>query len=151
MNKTAAALAVLGVGVMVHLSKKISSEVRGLRNNNPGNIRATGTAWNGATGDDGSFVIFSSPEYGIRAMTRILKTYAGRGIVTIEDIIATWAPSNENDTDSYIESVANKTGLSEFQFISDSDYPDLIAAIIYHENGQNPYSAELIKRGIGMA
>ena len=68
---------------------------RGLRNNNPGNIRKSATAWQGLspTQTDASFFQFISPEYGIRALATILGTYMKNyGLVTVSDIISRWAP-----------------------------------------------------------
>lgn len=66
---------------------------RGIRNNNPLNIREAskgGDQWVGErkTDDDKSFEEFISPEYGIRAVAKILKRYFDRyGLVTLDDII----------------------------------------------------------------
>ena len=48
---------------------------RGLRNNNPLNIRKGAQRWQGQTGNDGAFCIFESMEYGYRAAFRLLHTY----------------------------------------------------------------------------
>ena len=50
---------------------------RGLRNNNPLNIRLTGTCWQGMSKEqtDGTFVQFTTMAYGYRAAWRILFTY----------------------------------------------------------------------------
>lgn len=51
---------------------------RGIRNNNPGNIR-WGSDWKGLKKDgkqqDPSFCIFKTPEYGIRALAKLLRNY----------------------------------------------------------------------------
>ena len=49
---------------------------RGERNNNPGNIRH-GSKWQGLSAQqtDPSFCQFVSPEYGIRAIYKLLQTY----------------------------------------------------------------------------
>lgn len=133
---------------------KIMSTIRGIRNNNPMNIRL-GDSWQGLspTQNDKSFAQFISPEYGIRAGAKNLMTYASRGVNTIEKIISTWAPPNENDTESYIKSVVSQTGFDRKKVISKSagDYLPLIKAIIRHENGINPYSDATIAQGIALA
>lgn len=131
---------------------KLSGTVRGLRNNNPGNIRK-GANWDGATGDDGAFVIFSSPEFGIRALAKLLLNYERLyQLNTVEGIINRYAPSNENNTAAYVNSVAGKLDLDPHTTFSvEARLPELMKAIIHHENGQQPYSDELIDRGIGMA
>ncbi|UZT50085.1 internal (core) protein [Enterobacter phage 01_vB_Eclo_IJM] len=45
---------------------------RGIRNNNIGNIRVSKDQWEGATGDDGSFVTFDTPDSGVRALAKNL-------------------------------------------------------------------------------
>ncbi|WP_246506766.1 structural protein [Kistimonas asteriae] len=125
---------------------------RGIRNNNPGNIRH-GDNWQGMTDiqTDPAFVQFVTPEYGIRAMTRIFKSYARRGLVTVEQIVSTWAPDNENDTESYVKHVASVLGLSPDTPVAEHDYPALIAVIIKHENGSQPYSRDTIEAGVMLA
>lgn len=130
---------------------KLNKDVRGIRNNNPGNIESGKDNWQGAVGDDGRFIIFESPEYGVRAMARILKSYDRRGINTISEIISTWAPPFENDTQSYINSVSGRVGIDKNQPVTVEQYPEIIAAIIKHENGKQPYSAGVIRQGVDMA
>ena len=131
------------------------TEPRGLRNNNPGNIRH-GDKWAGRTDDqpDSDFVKFKSPEYGIRAMARILLQYEKRGINTPREIIATWAPSVENDTDSYVRSVCDSCGFDEDQVLDMDDCAvmlPLVKAIIRHENGKQPYKDSVIMDGLRLA
>jgi len=133
--------------------------VRGLRNHNPLNIKWDGvTQWNGQTGTDGTFVVFKSPEWGIRAGGKILNSYARRGVTDIEQIISTWAPPSENDTESYINSVVQQMGRT-LPNISRYSVPDLITggrlelvkAMIKHENGEQPFSDTLIQKGLDLA
>lgn len=132
---------------------KLFNSVRGLRNNNPGNIERNATRWEGMSVEqsDPRFVVFESPEYGIRAMTRILNSYRNRGVITLGDIIRTWAPPVENQTWSYIGHVSSMTGIAATDPVPPARYPDLIKAIIAHENGLQPYSDFLIQRGVTMA
>ena len=81
---------------------------RGIRNNNPLNIRYnTGNCWVGQTGSDGQFCKFSAPKYGVRAAVKILQKYAGHDSkASILEIINKWAPrSDGNNTDAYIATV----------------------------------------------
>lgn len=133
----------------------LTSGTRGIRNNNPGNIRKSATVWAGQAPPeaqvDKAFVIFTAPEYGIRAMAKILRNYFARGTDTIREVISTWAPASENDTQAYIASVANKLGMSPDQRLSAMDLPKLIPAIIHHENGAQPYPIDLINKGISLS
>ena len=132
---------------------------RGIRLNNPGNIKESPgdkTQWQGerATDDDPVFEEFVSPEAGIRALARILLGYQRRyGLNTVAGIINRWAPGCENDTGSYIAHVAARLGVAADQAIDIAD-PELmvglVEAIIRHENGQQPYAREVIMVGIAM-
>lgn len=145
----------VGLGVLMIATAgtlAVVSQPRGIRNNNPGNIRS-GDSWRGLSGvDDAGFVIFSGPEWGIRAMTVLIRNYRNLyGIRTIRGIVSRWAPTNENDTGAYISSVSQQTGIGPDQDLSDAQLPQLLAAIIRHENGQQPYSQALIQQGIALA
>ena len=94
---------------------------RGLRNNNPLNIRRSSDKWQGlsASQEDKEFFQFLCAAYGWRAAFVILTKsyYAKRGINTIEGIISRWAPSNENNTEGYIRRVCECTGLDRRQIL----------------------------------
>lgn len=126
---------------------------RGIRNNNLGNLRVSKDQWEGAVGDDGAFVIFDSPESGVRALAKNLQSYGRQGYDSIEKIINRWAPPNENDTQSYINSVVAATGIPATQSI-DLTNPDVLAslseAIGYHETGSR-YDPEVYQQGVARA
>lgn len=126
---------------------------RGIRNNNPGNIRVSKDQWEGMTGDDGAFVTFDSPESGVRALGKNLLSYGRQGYDSIEKIINRWAPPNENDTQAYIDSVVAATGIPATQSLDLSD-PDTLSslaqAISFHETGSR-YNPEVYQQGIARA
>lgn len=125
---------------------------RGIRNNNPGNIEwSAANDWEGQTGSDGRYAIFSAPVWGIRAMARVLDSYRRRGVDTLETILATWAPASENPTEAYVRAVESIAQIPRAHIIERGHYPELIAAIIYFENGEQPYSMELIIEAIERA
>lgn len=128
---------------------------RGIRNNNPGNIRRVpGTTWAGEsqTQSDPSFVVFSEPQYGIRAIARILRSYQRQGIDTIHEAINRWAPPNENNSVAYVDAVCKECAVGPDDNVKlESILPQLIKAIIRHENGGQPYSDEQIIEGILIA
>jgi hypothetical protein len=101
---------------MVKGDKPIKSKVRGIRNNNPGNLRKTGIPWLGKVvpGTDASFEQFKTMPYGIRAMLLDIIGKHKRGLNTIQELISVWAPPVENDTSGYINSVATRSGISKF-------------------------------------
>lgn len=125
---------------------------RGIRNHNPGNIEDIGTPWRGRLGNDGRFIIFDSPVNGIRAIARILTTYRSKyNLNTIEGIINRWAPPHENDTTAYIAHAEKALNTPRNMPLSTVQHADLIKVIILHENGQQPYSDEVIHAGIASA
>lgn len=124
---------------------------RGIRNNNPGNLR-WGDPWQGlvpaAQRTDKAFCQFVAPAWGIRAIAVTLITYqdkrrAGDGspIDTVREIIQRWAPAIENDTASYVRAVASAVGVGpDVESVDVHRYDvmaTLVRAIIRHENG-NP-------------
>jgi len=138
-----------GGGVVVY------NMTRGLRNNNPGNLENNGIDWDGLSRSqtDSRFYQFDDPVYGIRAMNKIIKTYKLKyGFTTIEQLINRWAPPFENDTKSYIQSVAKRIGVEPDEDIDYEQHAFKISqAIIKHENGLQPYDDETIKQGVSLA
>ena len=129
--------------------------VTGLKNNNPGNIRHSNDQWQGMSPQqtDPNFVQFVTPDDGVRALARNLKTYFSQGINTIARIITTWAPPTENNTDAYIQHVSQVVGVNPNQVLT-PDLGTLVAltnAIILHENGQNPYSPLMVTTNVSRA
>ena len=96
---------------------------RGLRNNNPLNIRRSGDKWQGlrVLQEDREFFQFSEMKWGWRAAFRLLcHTYYGKyKLRTIRAIINRWAPPKENNTLYYIRSVAERTGISADKELGD--------------------------------
>lgn len=124
---------------------------RGLRNNNPGNIVRTADVWRGMSADqsnDSRFVVFDAPVWGLRAMARLLRKYLESGATTVREIIARWAPSTENDTSAYIDAVAGALGLGPDDAVTLAQLPDLMAAIVRHENGVQPYAVAMFDDAI---
>lgn len=131
---------------------------RGIRNNNPGNIDRTGDKWQGMAADqsgDDRFVVFVAPQWGIRALVKVLLSYQRKhGIKTIRGIINRWAPPVENNTSAYVEQVAKACGVEPDDTIDIENKAvlrALVSSIIKHENGQQPYGAGVIELGIDLA
>ena len=126
---------------------------RGIRNNNPLNIRK-GNNWQGemSSSTDGEFEQFVSMQWGIRAGFKILRKYmTGYGgrvkpLTNIHDIIHRWAPPSENNCKAYIDSVCRFSGLHEFERLQFSDRNKMLALVdgmIRVECGQ-PVSLDII-------
>lgn len=132
---------------------------RGIRNNNPGNIRKSAEPWRGlapaAEQTDAAFFRFIDASWGIRAIAAILRTYQTKhGLKTVKALIHRWAPAVENDTDAYVAAVAKAVGVAPDEPIDLRDADDMrgmVLAIIRHENGQQPYSMDVINRGLQRA
>lgn len=119
---------------------------RGIRNNNPGNIRKGKDKWQGLSPqqNDSSFCQFTDPVWGIRALAVLLINYQDKyNLRTVKGIIDRWAPPVENDTGAYVSAVVkdmNQTGLNiaSSTVLDLHDYDilfGLVSAIIRHENG----------------
>jgi len=138
---------------------------RGIRNNNPGNIR-WGAPWQGLRAkpdrDDTAFCQFQNAVFGIRALARTLITYQDKhGLRTIRQIITRWAPPTENNTLAYIHVVARQTGFEidqELDLHGCEHLRPVLEAIIRHENGKGAratantwYDDETISKGLAIA
>ena len=126
---------------------------RGIRNNNPMNVKSSNIDWDGAAGiqTDETFVQFESPVFGLRAGAKILLNYERLHFLnTIRSIINRWAPpSDDNPTSDYVDFVAKQIGLDADMFLSVEDnLVYLLPAIVQFENGENPYRPEIYKEAI---
>lgn len=118
------------------------------RNNNPLNLRYAP----GAGKRDG-FAAFGSTEEGFLAGARQLHRYGsgatfGTPVNTVRGIISKWAPSSENDTQSYINNVVARTGYKADQKLDLNDptvLAKLMAAMSKQENSSSNYSSGAIQ------
>ena len=88
---------------------------RGLRNNNPLNLRKTSAKWLGkiTPSADKDFEQFTSLEMGLRAGAINIKTQINvRKKNTLSKLIYTYAPPNENDTTNYIKVIADSLNIN---------------------------------------
>ncbi len=119
--------------------KKTKKLPRGLRNNNPLNIRKGAQRWQGQTGNDG-----------------LLHTYNTKyKIYSVREIIYRWAPPyDHNNTRGYIERVCQTAGLKETDLIVVNSWIDekrndaiwLVWAMAKVENGDAFISFEDMKK-----
>ncbi len=114
---------------------------RGVRNNNPGNIRRSGFRYKGevSPSTDRAFRQFETMAWGYRAMFVLLHTYAGKhGCRTVSAMIARYAPPSENDTAAYVRRVARQSGVGPDEPVDTLDgevMPRIVAAMSQVENG----------------
>ena len=117
---------------------------RGLRNNNPGNIRRSKVHYRGEIrpSSDAEFKQFETAAYGYRAMFVLLHTYAQKhGCCTLRQMINRYAPPTENFTEGYIRCVANATHLSPDEAISTTDAGVMTAVVAAMSEVENGVSA----------
>lgn len=121
-----------------------TKQPRGIRNNNPLNIRKSSTPWLGKkiNGDDKDFEQFTSLEYGIRAAMVNIRTYLKRDrLQNITQIIAKWAPASDgNHVEAYIDAVCKKATITRAQIIKYNDKNTIcriVWAMAFVECGQD--------------
>ena len=140
---------------------------RGYLNNNPGNMDRGLPPWNGEIRDvaeaqndcqrneltHGRFCVFHDAIHGIRGMALNLRAYHDRlGCRSVRDYINRWAPPNENNTESYIQRVAERLNTTPDAPIDlAAAMPLLIDAIIRVECAGMPYEGTEIADGIASA
>lgn len=129
---------------------------RGIRNNNPLNIRRSQDKWQGlrAVQNDPAFCQFEEMKWGVRAGAKILQTYQRKyGLNTLRKIINRFAPPTENDTSSYIISVSRRAKIHpdvEIDTTNRGVMNRLIEAMWFVENGE-PGETYAISQGLTLA
>jgi hypothetical protein len=121
---------------------------RGLRNNNPGNIRLGTFKYKGekSGSSDMSFRQFESMDWGYRAIFVLLHTYATKwGCHTLRQMINRYAPPIENHTENYIRRVAYATHLSPDEEISTTDAATMVAVVAAMSEVENGVNADMLE------
>lgn len=119
---------------------------RGLRNNNPGNIRINGDLFQGEIrpSKDGSFKQFETMAYGYRAVFKILSNYSKNyKLDTIRKMIGRWAPENENDTGAYVEAVSGYAGIPADDPVDINDREQMIRIVAGMSKVENGREADI--------
>ena len=121
------------------------------RNMNPGNIRPAG--FMGETSGQGGYAGYTSPEFGLRAMSRLSGTYANKGITTVRDFINRYAPPSDNNknNENYAKMVADSLGVGvddPVDFNKPSVKEALIPAIAKFEGYSGDLGPNLIKSAV---
>lgn len=129
---------------------------RAVRNCNPGNLES-GFEWLGLSKIrvDPPYCVFITPVHGFRALAIDLYTKWSRDdLETIEQIIAKYAPSNENDTEAYVRNVSDMVGVARNVPLDLKNQPQLSSlcrAIAVHEAGMWAFQTNDLEQGVSMA
>ena len=102
--------------------------------NNAGNIEV-GQGFAGETGEtyaNGRFVVFDSPQMGLRAIFRDLRTKIAKHDGVLWSIIREYAPPSENNTELYFKHA--KMALNGDDMVGEYTLPKLVKAMVKHEN-----------------
>jgi hypothetical protein len=118
----------------------------GIRNNNPGNVKASHITWQGEILSTNNFENFSSPLMGLRCMMIVLLNfYEKYHLDTIQAIINRYAPPEENDTVAYQVHVAEQLQCNTLTHLKVYDLnilTTLARAIVLHEQGRPPFDSK---------
>lgn len=111
--------------------------------NNPGNLRPSSPPWLGEVTPRRGYGVFDTAEHGLRALAKQLIAYQDRHHCnTVCTIINRYAPPIENDTTSYIRDVCARMAVTQDQVLqlhNPGTLKALAVAIVWHENGAQPY------------
>lgn len=117
---------------------------RGLRNNNPLNIKI-GNDWKGEVdvNTDGVFEQFTSLAYGYRAAFIILRRYIRKyGRNTIRKIVHSWSPDGTAIEAAYMGSVSKWSGVGLDDVIRFEDKTIMVAIVLAMARVENGVECE---------
>ena len=113
-----------------------------IEKHNPGNLVKTGSLWKGQVKNKGRFIAFKDAHHGLRALAIVLLRYESRHrIDTIHEVAIRFAPPHENNTKKYARHISRELGIGIHEELDVKfNLPLLMKAIIYMENGRQPYT-----------
>jgi hypothetical protein len=126
---------------------------------NPGRLRKRGKRWNGLVPQrkqtDPVFWIFSKAEWGVRAIAcTLLSCQHRQGLTTIRELITCFAAASDADSGELVLAVSQATGedMNAPVLLKQGDIlKGIVMAIIWHANGRQPYSMDLIDHALLLA
>lgn len=144
-----------GLGTPPSVPDKVLNTI-GYKFCNPLNIKAFGNNWSGMVGQDArGHAIFETPQDGICAAAKILKTYASKyGINTVDGIVDRFCAASDSVTRAYISNVCKAMGVNPGEALDVKDpqvMAKLISAMMRQEIGAVAYSQETITAGVHKA
>lgn len=143
----------------------MAQQTRGLRNNNPLNIRKSTDKWLGLSPvqRDAGFFQFVDLVYGYRAAGKLLRNYQKlHKLYNLNGLIERWAPASENNTKAYVARVARELSTQAGRMVDGETHLDLlndkvllrktIIAMHIVENGLRPTASQLeaLDKGLSM-
>jgi hypothetical protein len=144
-----------GLGTPPNVPDKVLNTI-GYKFCNPLNIKVFGNNWSGMVGQDArGHAIFETPQDGICAAAKILKTYASKyGINTVDGIVDRFCAASDSVTRAYISNVCKAMGVNPGEALDVKDpqvMTKLISAMMRQEIGAVAYSQETITAGVHKA
>lgn len=144
-----------GLGTPPSVPDKVLNTI-GYKFCNPLNIKVFGNNWSGMVGQDAKgHAIFETPQDGICAAAKILKTYASKyGINTVDGIVDRFCAASDGVTRAYISNVCKAMGVNPGEALDVKDpqvMTKLISAMMRQEIGAVAYSQETITAGVHKA
>jgi hypothetical protein len=138
------------------------SGVRGIRNNNPGNLEfMKSDPFQGQVGSDGRFGIYDSAENGLRALAKNLLAKQNQGFTTVKEIIEKITPPTRNGgdnpnavVDAYVQNAADSMGVKIDEKIDLNNRELLekfVTAVVKNENGAQPFDEATIDAAVDRA
>lgn len=127
---------------------------RGVRNNNPLNIRLSSQTFRGEVTNiyEREFKCFRTLVWGFRAAFCIIRTYITlKGCKTPRQIIHRWCP--DNTADGYVDFVCKRCGIDpdvELSFVNRLVMVALVSAMARFETGVE-FAHELVDKGYQLA
>lgn len=135
------------------MKTKKKTNPRGIRNNNPLNIRLGRSRWKGLSPrqTDPAFCQFTEMHFGLRAAFMVLHSYVTRHhLNTLEKVICRWAPPPENNPSTYLLYICQRTGWAPTKPLPPMDpesafWPLLVEAMAEEECGKDVMTQGLLK------
>lgn len=113
----------------------------GLRNNNPGNLIKTAIPWQGKLPQSAAtrFERFVNIKFGLRALFRQIHTDVYKRKMNLTQLLNKYAPTFENNTNVYIQTVSKETGIHPTQpiYLTVDVIKKIVRAIVKVEIGKD--------------
>lgn len=149
MTKKNSFLIIIPILLLLSWELIFKKMTRGMRNNNPFNLRDSGSLWLGLIGrDDQGFCQFIDLKSGVRAGILNLKNGYFKQRLSIEEIVNRYAPAVENNVDNYIDLLCGYSTLFVPTYVPDNltDYMLICKGIVRMEQGFDAVSEDMMMK-----